>query len=708
MKKVLFIALLGVLLVSGRSSLSGPVETTPVKTESRHFQNHVVDQAEAEIWIAADRDKPGTGTRQDPFSSLETALPAIRALAGKKSVTVFLSGTFSMSNNKTILLDGLSGTEEKPIIFSRIPDQKEIRPIFDGARSMTAWTPLTESVFWKKASSKEKEKIQKDLVSKIWVHDLSGMKKNQLGDAVSLGSCPELFALNTPQKLAQWPNKGFTNAGKVFGKIVTKGYNGSGFKDGIFEYLDSRQAKWANESDPRIFGYWFYDWSEGYQGIKSIDTAAKTIALMPPLHLYGYRKGFRYRGINLLCELDEPGEFYLDRTNMILFWYPQSSDLVKKETVLTEFSSPYMLELRNCSYVSMIGMKFRYGRQGAVLMKQGNHCLLLDCEFTGFGTCPVSINGGTDNGIACSLLEKLGAGAISLSGGDRKTLTPCRNFAENNRVRYFSRLKRTYAPAVSMNGCGLRTAHNIFEESSSSAMSLSGNDFLIEYNIVRNVVKESDDQGGIDTWYNPTYLGNVIRYNYWGDIVGGTVCGAAGIRLDDIISGFHIYGNIFERCGAVHFGAIQIHGGKDNIIEDNLFVDCFAAVSFSRWGARYTKAIAGEPASQSKISLNSRMYKEVDIRSDLWKKRYPSLANIGKDPDVNTIRNNLAVNCQQLFRNDGGVQILSNNIQISAKGATPDSILKGSLPDQNKIQRPPFKEMGNYPFKIEYRNRSGK
>lgn len=43
----------------------------------------------------------------------------------------------------------------------------------------------------------------------------------------------------------------------------------------------------------------------------------------------------------------------------------------------------------------------------------------------------------------------------------------------------------------------------------------------------------------------------MVQYNHWSDIAGGTHNGAAGVRLDDMISGVHIYGNIFERCGSV-------------------------------------------------------------------------------------------------------------------------------------------------------------
>jgi hypothetical protein len=74
----------------------------------------------------------------------------------------------------------------------------------------------------------------------------------------------------------------------------------------------------------------------------------------------------------------------------------------------------------------------------------------------------------------------------------------------------------------------------------------------------------------------------VIRWNRWSGIGGGTQHGAAGVRLDEMISGVAVYGNVFERCGAVNSGGIRIHGGKENLVEGNLFIDCLAGLSFSR------------------------------------------------------------------------------------------------------------------------------
>jgi hypothetical protein len=39
-----------------------------------------------------------------------------------------------------------------------------------------------------------------------------------------------------------------------------------------------------------------------------------------------------------------------------------------------------------------------------------------------------------------------------------------------------------------------------------------------------------------------------------------------------------VHGNVFERCGAVQFGGVQVRGGKENAVDNNLFVDCFTGL----------------------------------------------------------------------------------------------------------------------------------
>jgi hypothetical protein len=143
-------------------------------------------------------------------------------------------------------------------------------------------------------------------------------------------------------------------------------------------------------------------------------------------------------------------------------------------------------------------------------------------------------------------------------------------------------------------------------------------------------------------WGNPLYRGVVIRWNRWTDIHGGTHCGAAGIRLDDMISGVWIHGNVFERCGAVQFGGVQIHGGKENLVDNNVFVDCFAGISFSRWGVkRWVEMIQPFLAQAAGAGYLAR---------------WPELARLKDEPDVNFISRNVFARCKNALIRDGGIE----------------------------------------------------
>ena len=68
------------------------------------------------------------------------------------------------------------------------------------------------------------------------------------------------------------------------------------------------------------------------------------------------------------------------------------------------------------------------------------------------------------------MMNTLGRGGARVAGGDRQKLTPGRHVVENCTVSNISRLKRTYTPAVHLDGCGNRIAHNLFDKIPSSAM----------------------------------------------------------------------------------------------------------------------------------------------------------------------------------------------------------------------------------------------
>ena len=640
-------------------------------------------QNTVEFYVSPEGNDTNPGTKAQPFQTLEKAKQSGRLqlkTAPGKSVVVNIQGGNYYLESPVIFTAEDSGTENAPVVYKAAEGEE---PVFTGSRELKSWQVL---------NNPEKLKLlTPEVKGKIYVSDLKSDGISNFGDATEIGKRPELFCNGQLQTLARWPNKGFVKAGLAKGKTTLPPtyINKHGTKEGVFEYLDKRQNCWAKEIDVRLGGYWYWDWSDEFQKVAKMDTVAHIIYIKEPYHHYGYKDSLRYFGLNLFCEIDEPGEWYLDRQEGLLYWYPPEG--VNPENVqvtLSVFSAPFMVETRGCSNLKLQGLTFQEGRGSAISVTGGKNCLVADCRAERFGEDAIHIDGGTGHGISGCYLNTFGCSGIDIKGGDRKNLTPANHFIENTVVENFSLFKRTYEPAVLAEGCGIRISNNRFRNSSSSAMRLEGNNITVEYNEISHVVNESDDQGGLDMWYNPSYRGVVVRYNHWSDIKGGTRHGAAGVRLDDMISGVQVFGNIFERCGARDFGGVQIHGGKDNVVENNLFYDCRAAVSFTPWGQKRWLQQLNSPVIQQKI------YKDVNINSAVYQKEYPELKNIRKNADVNTIKNNLIVDCENRFLRDNGKNMEENNTLIDAAGKSVKDFCNPEVLKKYGLQPIPLEKMG--------------
>ncbi|MDY0169789.1 MAG: right-handed parallel beta-helix repeat-containing protein, partial [Thermoguttaceae bacterium] len=466
----------------------------------------------------------------------------------------------------------------------------------------------------------------------------------------------DLYLDGRPMQLARWPNDGFVQTGPVHrGRFRTDDAG----EPGAFEYRDPRPERWQRPDDVWVFGYWGHLWAGRSVRIAEIDTEKRLLGI-EQRSTYGYRENMPYYYFNVLEELDEPGEWYLDRASGIAYVWPpdESDDPIIEFPLLAE----PLVRMTNVRHVTLRGLCFETGRTEGLVMTGGERNLLAGCTFRRFGANAVVVRGGSGHGILGCDLATLGAGGIRIAGGELKTLTPSGHFVENCHVRDFTRVDRVYAPAVVLEGVGGRIAHNLFHDSPHHAMRVEGFEHVIEWNEIHSVVYEADDQAGLDMWGDPFLRGIVIRNNFWHHIGSGhDVAGQSGIRLDDFISSVLMTGNVFYRASGGRFGGIQIHGGKDNIAENNLFIDCKYAISFSPWGARrWEEQLAGDRIQ----GLGRRG--GIDIAAPPFSTRYPDLAHLTENPDRNFIWRNASVACGAFAVRDRGVNEWLNNVAFTA------------------------------------------
>ena len=648
------------------------------------------------FYVAPDGDDSGPGTKDRPFATLTRARDAVRELksrsglpAGGAAVLV-RGGRYAVGKTLELAQED-SGTEQAPVVYGAFPGEK---PVLAGGVQVKGFAPVK--------APETLARLPEEARGKVWQADL---KAQGIGDYGSLGlrgfglsdyPCHpwvDLYFDGKPLTLARWPNTGFVKVGEVYGGRAD---TPEGRRPGAFRYEGDRPARWGKASDIWMFGCWSYLWEGRTVKVAAIDPRERRLTTAQP-SAYGFRAGQPYYCFNLLEEIDSPGEWYLDREAGVVYLYPPS-DVAGAAVEFPILSAPF-LKMTDVSHVVVRGLTFELGRAEGAVISGGRRNLLAGCTFRRLGANGVIIDGGAQHGVLGCDIHTLGAGGMRAAGGDRKTLTPGGHFMENNHVYDFTRVDRVYAPAVHLDGVGNRVSHNLFHDSPHHGMRVEGYEHVVEYNEIHSVVYESDDQSGIDMFGNPAYRGNVIRYNFWHHIGSGhDVAGQAGIRLDDMISDVLMYGNVFYRSSGGHFGAIQIHGGKDNVADNNLFVDCKYAFSFSAWGQKtWESRLAGE-GIRAAISHGG-----VDITQPPHATRYPDLARLKENPDRNFIWRNLAVNCGRFSVRDGGRNSMMDNQVLPAGPGFADPAEGGfRLKDDPQIYdrfpfRPiPFDEIGLY------------
>jgi hypothetical protein len=651
--------------------------------------------------VAPDGNDANPGTKEKPFHSLERARDAIRSLSQAGvlpagGVEVCLRGGEYPVLKSFELTSQDSGTEASPIIYRAMKGET---PIFRGGIRLTGFQPASDADVLARLPEESHSKVLYVDLKSLGITNLKPLELGGFcsGRGFTTHPTQELFFNGQAMTLARWPNQEYVTLHDIVVHDGKPSHGLVGSKTGLLQYDGNRPERWLKESDAWLYGYWFWGWADSYERIASIDPTKHEIALATPYSTYGYRKGQPFYAVNVLAEIDMPGEWYLDRTNSVLyFWPPSDPNQAIVELSVNDF--PF-LKMQHVSHITLEGITWELGGGDAVLIRDGDHCLIAGCTVRRCSGNGIEIDGGTDHGILSCDVSSLGRGGVVISGGNRKTLSPGRHFVENCNIHDLSRIDRTYTSAIVMSGVGNRIAHNSLHDIPSSAMRVGGNDHLVEYNDVYRVVLESDDQGGADMFGDPTIRGIVYRFNYWHHIGNwrhsneGPDCGRAGIRLDDAISGVLIYGNIFYRAasGKLGFGGVQIHGGKDNILDNNLFVDCESAVSFSPWGAERWKTFTSEFLTLP----------EVDW--DLYVAKYPKLAALSEDADRNTIARSLVVQCREFLRRDSHRNQLLDNLETAEdpgfrNRAQGDLEVKDSAPLPAGIGwRPiPFSEIGLY------------
>ena len=637
-------------------------------------------QAALTIYVSPEGSDEGAGTRIAPFQSLERARDAIRQIKKSRGripsggfIVELQEGTYELDKPLELTAED-SGAKGSPIVYRAQPG-KEVR--ISGGKRIANFQKVTDANVLAKVDPAARNFLVQADLKQLGIRDFGKLSERGFGYPVRTAHL-ELFYLDKPMTLARWPNEGYVKIADLSG----------GAQSGQFKYSEERPQRWRQEDDVWIYGYWYHDWADSYIPIEKIDLQNKTLQLKTKPR-YGLRKGQRWCALNLLSELNTPGEYYVDSKQGKLYFWPPAP--LKNGTAVVSVTEQ-LFTMKDSKYVTIQGVILEACRATAVTISGGDHNRILDCVMRNIGNKAVTVSGSDHIVSGCTIYET-GDGGISLSGGDRKTLTPARLQAENNHIYHYSRWCHTYRPAVGVGGCGNIVRHNLIHHGPHNAIQLGGNDHVIEFNEIHHVCQDTGDVGAFYMGRDWTARGTVIRYNYWHHISGPGRLGAMGVYLDDQASGITIFGNIFLEVTR----AVFIGGGCDNVVENNIFVDCMPSAHIDARGLGWQKKFTDDPKATLRVQLRAMPY-----QNPLWSQRYPNLVNILKDDPGTPKRNRVVRNIcmggkwDDIHAGTRNYQIVEDNLV----GKDPHFVNRENQDFRLKPTSPAF-ELGFKPIPLE-------
>ena len=613
-----------------------------------------------DVYVAKTGNDANPGTKEKPLATVEKAVDTMRG-AGP--------GTIWIGPGEYYLEQGVSldakhgGTAERPLVI-RGTEPGKTR--LCGARVVDGFRPIS--------ADEAKPLISDEAKQHVLVADLKSQGLPPLGTLPEKHRAhgrEEVVFDDRPMQSARWPNEDFA----VFSEVIDAGASKithwvqrEVYRPGSFRFPGDRAKRWDFTRGVWLHGFWCYDWCDEALKAGTYNPTTGELRLAVK-HNYGIgsarRKDSKHRfyAIHVFEELDRAGEYYLDRPNNRLYFWPPG-DVTKKPVRLTLCPKP-LIRATGASHLVIRDLTIENGCNRGVLLSNCRHCRVENCLVRNMGSSGINLSGANVAAVRCEVTGTASYG-ISAYGGDRKTLTPGQCSVVGCHIHHVGRLDWMGGRGITIGGCGNHVANNLIHHGPTGAVSYGGNEHLLELNEIHDVCIHYSDVGVFYTGRDWSSRGNVVRWNYIHDITNNHGCGSSAIYLDDCDSGDTVIGNIvFGGAGR----GVLLGGGRDNTIRGNIFIDLPVGIHVDARGPR--GITLDKPGSWNLLAKCEK----VGYLSPLWSKRYPQLAKVMDQnplmPLGNSMHDNILIGCKRPFALSRGVEAewldRKNNAELSMK-----------------------------------------
>lgn len=529
---------------------------------------------DTEFHVAVKGNDTNPGTKEQPFASLEKARDAARVLHTNATIWVhgrkyFLAKPFEL------------GAEDSGVVVRG--GENEVVALC-GARKLSAadFTPVTNSVTLARIASEAKGKlVELDLATLGFAH-----RKACPDLFTDNGGMVELFVGGRRMPLSKYPNEGCMTMKRVLfngggqsekGRWGDKNLKQSANGPGVFEYRDDRHARWidaAKRGDVWFKGYWRCVWQNEAVRVAEIDVTKRTVTLAKAVPGGIGSKYFRPEGdgkekywlLNLLEEVDRPGEWCMDFHSGKLFFFPPDG-WEKSEILLADNDAP-VVRIANATNIVLRGLTIEGSLDHGILIQGGASNLIAGCTVRNVARYGVKVDGGFRHTVQSSDIQDTGAGGVWLGGGD-ETSSPrvaAGHRVVNCHIHHFGRIELVYAPGINSGftgggggghhvAVGMDIEHNLIHDGPHAGVLYGSWDSTFAFNDVSEYCQLSNDMGAFYCYDKFERSGNHrLFYNFIHDTAQGD-----GIYFDCDHRDCDVFGNVAYLCSTGKWGTAFLY-----------------------------------------------------------------------------------------------------------------------------------------------------
>lgn len=649
------------------------------------------------IFVSAVGDDSGDGSEEEPLRTLEKAIDVANEMRedSDKLIEILLrEGTYSVTNTIKII----NSQKDDPLLkISAYQDEKVT--INAGVDIPLSAMSIADSDFTNAI-------IDKPNAGSVLQYNLKDAQIEDFGEISLRGHLisdekeaqAELSLNGEVQKLAGWPNGEYTGLIKPTDSNEYGKRTKSGIANGCsFQVNYDRPSQWSKPEQAWLSGTIGPNYEFDYYPVSRFDSEEKRVYLSRGALEKYYTEPY-YRFENVPEELDEPGEYYIDRQSGMLYFYPPED--APKDSVLTiTMSTPTldvsgkapnsMFRIENSKNIVFENLIFKGGRGSAITGKNNSNIQFINCEINSFGENGIRFDASTDIKISDCKIHDVGQdGILFVSCGNYKTLSPSNIVVSNNDIYNFARLERSYKTGIDFGyRCvGATAANNHIHNGPHAGMIFYGVNNDIYGNEFDNLVTEFSDMDALycNNSNYPWERGNKIHNNYFHDIGKSSMNGrhqinVRAIRTDNRGCGLNIYENLFYNIGNGGngngnngIGAITAEGTRNRIF-NNLFVDCneayfntlqYKEIETADDGTLYPDTIINSSGVEVANTINGAkvadLKKQMENYLPVYGKQFPELYNyFYEHPNMsktNEFKNNMIINIAIPLSNFNGTQ----------------------------------------------------